>query len=525
MSARQTRQSIRQSELARASRLFATALLLALPLACDGGGLTLHVDAHEGRNGGLNPHAERGAVWPDARTERVDSTPDGISPRVDGSEGEARAEAGHEAGEADAGVPDSGDGAVPPGPDAGDSGKGILAKRAADFVDSVGVNTHFNYRKTPYYTRFDEALELLVASGLKHVRSAVPLDPDTIERYKTVASRGIKLCMNFFNHGLEPSLEAYVARYAQIVKAHFLTHALYLEGHNEPDASWPDHANWAPGVRRWVERMWQVSRQDGELSKLLIAGTALAHPQQSARRTALGDLSGAVHVGNLHAYSGGRPQEEVIDDRLGLARANYPGRPIIVTEAGYHTALKNPPGKHVPASERAKAIYLPRLLLEHFRIGIPRTYIYQFMDNNPPDQAYQEAHFGLVSWDVQPKPSYHAVKNLLSLLGAGSEGALNPSRLDYRLTSGALEVRQLLLQKRAGVFVLAVWRPIAVWDTNTRSDLKPAPQKITLELGSSARKVARYRPTSGATPRQTIQNVTKLTLELDGELELLEIEP
>ena len=49
---------------------------------------------------------------------------------------------------------------------------------------------------------------------------------------------------------------------------------------------------------------------------------------------------------------------------------------FIVTETGYHTALENPPQKHKPASEEVKAVYLPTLLMDNFRLGIERSYIY-----------------------------------------------------------------------------------------------------------------------------------------------------
>jgi hypothetical protein len=39
------------------------------------------------------------------------------------------------------------------------NGENVPARPADAFVDSIGVNTHFNYRNTVYYQRFEDCKE------------------------------------------------------------------------------------------------------------------------------------------------------------------------------------------------------------------------------------------------------------------------------------------------------------------------------------------------------------------------------
>ena len=47
------------------------------------------------------------------------------------------------------------------------------ASRAADFTDSVGVNTHFSYTDTAYYQKPDEIIRAIEKLGVHHVRDGL----------------------------------------------------------------------------------------------------------------------------------------------------------------------------------------------------------------------------------------------------------------------------------------------------------------------------------------------------------------
>ena len=57
-------------------------------------------------------------------------------------------------------------------------------------------------------------------------------------------------------------------------------------------------------------------------------------------------------------------------------------KPIVFTESGYHNAINentDQPG----VSETTAAKYIPRLFLEDFSRAVPRTYLYELMDEAP----------------------------------------------------------------------------------------------------------------------------------------------
>jgi hypothetical protein len=239
----------------------------------------------------------------------------------------------------------------------------------------------------------------------------------------------------------------------------------------------------------------------------------------------MGDLSSLVDVANVHAYPGGRPNEARISAYLNATRPVYGNHPFIVTETGYHTALENPPQKHKPASEEAKAIYLPSLLMDNFRLGIERSYIYLMVDKRLPNQKDQEAHFGLVAQDLKPKPSYLALKNLTQLLQDPGNAQFKTGSLDFSIPGTPPELRTVLLQKKDGRFYLALWRYVKVWDETRLQGIRVAPRSVQVRFGRVMTAVNQYLPNESATPTITSNRITAVDLNLDARLALLEIEP
>jgi hypothetical protein len=140
-------------------------------------------------------------------------------------------------------------------------------------------------------------------------------------------------------------------------------------------------------------------------------------------------------------------------------------------------------------SESAGAIYTLETLLEHFKSGIARTYLYELIDEQPdPRAANPNDHFGLLRNDFSPKPAFTALKNLLELVGQGApRSGLRPLRLDVAGDSDQL--RKLVVQKADGSYVVALWRMTSVWSTHARRSLSAGTRSVTFRLpaGSHAR--------------------------------------
>lgn len=403
----------------------------------------------------------------------------------------------------------------------------VKALPADGFVDSIGVNTHFNYRPTAYYKRFEECRKALRDLGVRHIRDAAVAEqrnPDVLRLYQTLAGDGVRFCLLFFNHGnagsnVEGPLAAISKRLAPSMD--------YLEGHNEPDGSWPDKANWAAGSAAWLKELHDRAKADPALAAVPVAGHALAHPYVKASQAAEAalNLNPLIDVANVHAYPGARPNESTVKAYLNYIKPAYDKLRIIVTETGYHTALQNPKGKHLPTSEEAKAIYMPRVLMENFRLGIERSYIYQFVDNMPPNAAEQESQFGLLTDKVEAKPTYHAMKNLIAILRDDGNTQYPTGSLDFSVPGAPKELRTVLLQKKDGVFFLAIWLPLKIWDEIKRTPLPVTATPVTVCFPKPVAGVREYLPNESALPQRALESASEVKLQLDARLVILEIRP
>jgi hypothetical protein len=391
------------------------------------------------------------------------------------------------------------------------------ARASSDFADSVGVCMHLGRVRTHYVQRFAEIEKLLIASGIRHVRTDPVTAPEAVANVRKLAAQGVQF--DFIIHPDGERLTA--AQLLENVRRNFADCTVFIEGLNEPDSR-PEQA------RQWMRQIQQICKADDVLKGIPILGSALAHPHDAAAR--IGDCSTLVDAGNIHAYPGGRAPEVTLPLYIGYVQPQYPHVKYAITETGYHSALNNPANKHKPASREAEAIYMPRLYLEHFRAGILRSYKYQFADDRTDDEAtkrhqpVQEANFGYVDYQLQAKPAYHAVKNLLAILHDEKTKAFQPQSLAYSLEGAKDQLRSLLLQKADGDFYLAVWRAVSVWDENSRRDMPVQSVPVGIRLPGTAKAVRVYRPTHSAEPVKTDTNAARLVLDLGADAVIIQIE-
>ena len=92
---------------------------------------------------------------------------------------------------------------------------------------------------------------------------------------------------------------------------------------------------------------------------------------------------------------------------------------------------------------------MPRLFLEYFNQGFPRTYSYEFIDEKADTTNDPQMHFGLLRFDGSAKPAFTAVANLIQIL-KDPGATFSPAKLDYKMTGALNSVHHTLLQKRDG---------------------------------------------------------------------------
>ncbi len=374
---------------------------------------------------------------------------------------------------------------------------------AAAFVDSVGVDLHLNYVDTAY-SHQDAIVRLLGELGVRHVQDLVPVKSPALKRgLGALARHGIGATL-VTSLGISPKDAVAAAR--RVVG----NRVDAIEGPSELDYFGPQ--NWSSRLRAFLPKLRAAAKKHRPRFRFVGPGFA----NVSNYRYFGGVRYDAT---SLHGYPGGLPPEDPLATELRRAHAVAAHRPVWLTETGYHNALAAASSQR-PVSEAAAATYLPRELLDAFRLGIKRTFIYELLDEKPdPALIDQERHFGLVRYGLAPKPAFFAVRNLLASVRA-SPGSASPTAPVPTLSAG-VTLEHVVLTRADGSRVVAIWRPVSVWNTKLRLPVNPGTAPVTLTWPRAARDVAVVQPTSDKRPAMRLASATHLTLSLGGDVVLV----
>jgi hypothetical protein len=389
--------------------------------------------------------------------------------------------------------------------------EGLPARSADSFVDSIGVNTHTFFNDTIYYSQFDLVKQRLAELGVRHVREdLVPDRPDQYERLNELAGMGIRstLIMGDPDDGVE-GLETLTS----ILSSELRGAVEAIEGPNEFDSR--GGSDWQPRLSDYQQRLYSLVKSDPSLAALPVVGPSIV---QRRNQEALGDISGALDYGNIHSYPDGYSPESNLTAHLERGANNSGSEPVLATETGYHTTA-GWTGEHNPTSERAMAIYTPRMFLEYFRTGVARTFSYELLDEKP-DRGEREHNFGLLRNDFSEKPAFAALRNLIDILEDPGP-AFEPTALDYSLGGDTEDLHDVLLQKRDGSFYLALWRARDVWDPVAQTDLEVPSGRVSVELDRQLLSAETYAPNVSSSPLGSISSVSGRPLVVDVGAEIV----
>ncbi len=409
------------------------------------------------------------------------------------------------------------------------------ARSASDFVESVGVCTHFDYTNTVYVEQFPRVKELLAELGVRYIR----------DRAGVNSGGGQALCRELFEeHGIKnvavfnPRSQRFLVpeRIDEMVTRAAAYPQMYaaLEGPNEYDNNHPAaDTDWVKTLYSFQQRLYRAIKNHpaAVVRRLPVLGPSVTFSRRVSVGE-MGDFSGVCDYYNVHAYPGAVEPGRKIDDYL--VRVPEVNGPISLyaTETGYHTAVAQGPESHYPISEEGEAKYLPRLFMDYFSKGVVKTFTYELLNKQPdPTNTLREENFGLVRNDLTPKPAYYAVKNMLSLLtdGSAETGAATGS-LKYTLGGQTEGVKQLLFQKADGKFYLALWREISVWDREAQRDINNPTAAVTLTFDQPVLQTRVYLPYNTSNYSAPLKAVATrsspaaLTLSLPDHLMLVEID-
>ncbi|UGV25150.1 hypothetical protein E0H22_05330 [Rhodopseudomonas boonkerdii] len=385
------------------------------------------------------------------------------------------------------------------------------------FTDSVGVNVHIG--SEPYASNFDRFHGLLATSGIRHLRDELRPSND-LARWRMLNERSNVL----FNILVSPATNT-VPEMMAYLDALGIERISAMEGQNEGDSPWfmslpLAKPGWSNVVVAYQREVHQALRAHYTAEQLPLLSPSVLNwkPADVALLRPASPYSDAVAI---HSYVQGGQEPETSDDYAAVAwylqnmrDAFKPGAPAVVTECGYCTVVK--PGS-ATVGEIAAGIYLPRLLLNNFRSGILRTFLYEFCDGGT-DPNEGEHHWGLVRNDGTPKPGYHAVRHLLSALqGAHRAGDDQP----LRVTTRSLEIRHIAFRDAQGQPVLAVWRAVRCWDVAKAEDIAVAAEPVDIAVEGRITSLSFNRPNDGSQWQRMPVTDGHATISLDGRVAIV----
>lgn len=398
----------------------------------------------------------------------------------------------------------------------------VPAQSARAFGDSVGVNVRLTFLDTSYadYETIETRLREL---GVRYVGDGLCATCEyQIDRLQRLARVGIQANIGVGTlNGGGPSIDPGL----QVIKNRLMNSVIAITSVNEPDIT--GDPNWIQKTRAFQQALWARVKGDPALAHLPVIGPSLVH---RGSRAALGDISSYLDLGNLHPYPGGLPPLGNLADELQLASAVSANKPVVATEIGYHTDLSFTGGNR-PATERVVATYMPRIALEGFRGGIQRSYIYTLADLWSPSEAAargfsaSENSFGLLRWDLSPKPSFYTLRNLLRAVDGDSAPVTAPGGMRLGLEGAAPDLRSLLLRSADGTYALVLWRTASVWDWVAQKELDPAPDRVDVVLGQPVSLAQRFDPVASGTETNRWADPTRIGVDLAGAPVVLRFTP
>lgn len=347
-------------------------------------------------------------------------------------------------------------------------------KSSDSFVDSIGINTHLHYTDTAYATAWSQVESLLSSSGIRHVRDGL-IDTTWQTYYDHLNALGsLGIHGDYITSvGQSGSL---IASYPSRVSQSFESY----EGPNEYD--WSGDPNWIRNLTSFQSLLHTTVQGNASIAAYPIYGPALTSENSYV---SVGSLTSMLSDGNIHSYLAGRNPGTAgwggtdtygtyacLSYDLALGNVESGGKPVVVTETGYQD--QSGAQNRVPAGVKSR--YTLRTVLENWNAGIPRTYLYELLDEG--GQSY-----GLLDGAANPKPAYTALKTLIGLL-ADPGGAFSTSSLTYEVDAVS-SVHHMLLQKRDGSYRLLLWEEVPAWNPATNTALTVTPQNVVLTFASA----------------------------------------
>jgi hypothetical protein len=434
----------------------------------------------------------------------------------------------------------------------------LPARPASEFRDSIGVQTHFPFTGYAYDAApTDELAGMLRTLGIRHLRDDLCFNTESacervrgrLAAMQDALGPGAPRVDLMAGYSRElAAVSGRSARDADIERA--LTAATSaplapmvagLEPVNEPDLK--NTIGWTGATLADNDTFRRLLDQPrfAALRRVTHLSPAVGHATNTAQLLAAGWSRTRADIGNFHPYppAWGGPENGLATpcgttDALACARDLGTAAAPIATESGYSTSGTALSTSWV--SEQAQGIYLPRLVLENFRSGVARTYLYELVDLKPARGSavdgfglYRARAAGSTFLPAGPKPAALALARMNATIGDLGAAPTGGS-LDITVRSGSREVgdetiRRVLLRRADGSYVLALWQPESVW-TNAvfqQRDRAVADLDVQVSIGGGPWTIRATRPSHTDAVTGDWDGIGQLALPVGPDVTLLDL--
>jgi hypothetical protein len=374
--------------------------------------------------------------------------------------------------------------------------------RAADFVGTLGINTHIDFAAYGY-----QNLSVVEASinylGLKNLRDSPQSvsDVGTGGSWQQVAAATGAKFDAYIPEGSLANMLASLNLMPQLASQGILNS---IEGGNEEDDPYAAALGNTLAIAANFQKnnVWPLGQQLNlpVINMSFGAGWTAANGW-IGDYASVGDLASYASYGNAHTYPvSGQTPDSTIQRISGLTKLADSLDPTITTEIGWDRTLGY--------GQQTVAKYVLDAAMDGIKDGTAKTYFYALFDDGAGE-------FGLMNQNGTPMAAGTAIHNLTSLLSdTGTNAAtFTTGSLNYSLSHTTANDNTLLLEKSDRGYWISIWDEV---------DLS---HNVTLTLTGPATEIKVFDPLTGTNAIKDLIGASSVTVALTDHPLLIEVLP
>ena len=359
----------------------------------------------------------------------------------------------------------------------------------AHFLDSLGVNIHANYNDGAY-ARLDKVAQDLQYLGIYHVRTHDGRGLVPFESYAQLAAWGLRFDLVAIPTRIDETLD-FAAKLMKEVPGSVAS----IEGFNEINNerfTFNGLKGLDAALAAQKELYAKAKARSGLADVPVIYFTGGEMFPGGEKVT---DFSGLADIANVHAYNHNamQPRSSIVR-ALELYGGDAARAPYINTEFGNFTLPKGwPDGKpywaHFTAlgvDEATQTKIVLNSFFEGAQLGIKRSYVYELLDEKlDPEQKLPEFHYGLFTFNHEPKASAKALRNLTRFL-RGTDSKKAESVIHASVENVPDGIGRITIRRADGSLLIALWNRAEFWTWDQHSSTPVSNAKVPVAVRASA---------------------------------------